>query len=82
MENPDEPVTESFAYRARKDGSVSITQSGREVTILRGEAAGRFLEKVRAATPCDAQLEMARVTGNFKRGNERLARTREGRKQG
>jgi hypothetical protein len=82
MENPDEPVTESFAYRARKDGSVSITWSGREATILRGEAAGRFLEKVRAATPRDAQLEMARVTGNFKRGNERLARTRESRKEG
>jgi hypothetical protein len=83
MRNPDdEPVAESFAYRARKDGSVSITWSGRAAKILRGEAAERFLEKVRAATPRDAQLEMARVTGNFKRGNERLARRSESGKQG
>lgn len=82
MQGSDEALADSFAYRERKDGSVSITWSGREAAVLRGEAAGRFLEKVRAATPRDAQLEMARVTGNFKRGNERLARTRESRKQG
>ena len=61
---------EDFAYRARKDGSVAISWRGRTVTTLTGPAAGRFLSRMVDASPSAAQLEMARVTGNFKRGNE------------
>jgi hypothetical protein len=61
----------NFAYRARKDGSVAISWRGRTVTTLTGPAARRFLDRVLDASPSVAQLEMARVTGNFKRGNER-----------
>ena len=57
-----------FSYRVRKGEEVAVYWRGREVTLLRGVNAARFLERVRAG---DAQLEMARVTGNFKRGNER-----------
>ena len=66
---------EQFAYRTSKDGKVFISWEGRVVTTLSGEAARRFLARV-AAEPAGAQLEMARVTGNFKRGNERLARNK------
>ena len=61
---------ENFAYRARKDGSVAISWRGRTVTSLSGPAARRFLNRMLDASPPAAQLEMARVTGNFKRGNE------------
>jgi hypothetical protein len=50
---------------------VFITWRGREVKVLTGAQAGRFLARVEGASEADAQLEMARVTGNFKRGNER-----------
>ena len=60
-----------FDYRTTKDGQVFISYQGRDVTTLRGAAAGRFLDRVREADTNGAQLEMARVTGNFKRGNER-----------
>jgi hypothetical protein len=62
---------EDFAYRARKDGSVAVSWRGRTVTILTEPQARRFLDRVSDASPPAAQLEMARVTGNFKRGNER-----------
>lgn len=41
------------------------------VTALRGNAATRFLTRVDGADESAAQQLMARVTGNFKRGNER-----------
>jgi hypothetical protein len=39
--------------------------------MLRGDVAERFLEDVEQGDP---QQVMARATGNYKRGNERLAR--------
>jgi hypothetical protein len=60
-----------FDYRSTKDGQVFISYEGREVTTLRGAAAGRFLERVQGADAEAAQQLMARATGNFKRGNER-----------
>jgi hypothetical protein len=51
--------------------TVVITHRGRKAATLRGMAATRFLEDVERDDP---QLVMARATGNFKRGNERLAR--------
>jgi len=62
---------EVFSYRAGKDGVVSISWHGRAVTTLRGRAAARFLARVAGLGPREAQLEMAKATGNFKRGNER-----------
>jgi hypothetical protein len=64
-----------FAYRASKDGKVFISANGRVVTTLSGKAAQRFMARVES-DPASAQLEMARATGNFKRGNERLARSK------
>ncbi len=59
-----------FGHEVRKDGSVVITHHGRPATVLRGARAARFLEEV-VANP---QLTMARWTGNYKHGNERVAR--------
>lgn len=52
-------------------GEVIITHRGRRATTLRGTAAERFLTEVEDEDP---QELMARVTGNYKRGNERTAR--------
>ncbi|MBZ9714168.1 hypothetical protein [Deinococcus multiflagellatus] len=60
-----------FAFRALKDGRVVVSWYGRPVTTLAGKAAERFLARVAALDEHGAQLVMARVTGNFKRGNEK-----------
>jgi hypothetical protein len=60
-----------FDYRTTKDGKVFISHEGRAVTTLRGGDAVRFLDRVRAGGEDEAQLAMAKATGNFKRGNER-----------
>lgn len=60
-----------FDYRTFKDGRVVITWYGRPVTTLAGQEAARFLTRVDGLDDHAAQLLMARLTGNFKRGNER-----------
>lgn len=62
---------EGFSYQVRKNGDVVISHHGRVATTLRAAAARDFLDAIDAG---DAQEVMARVTGNYKRGNEWLAR--------
>jgi len=61
---------EPFAWERRGD-ELLITHHGRRAAVLRGDAATRFLERAERLDPAGVQQLMARVTGNFKRGNER-----------
>jgi len=61
---------EGFEYRPR-GGEVVILHHGRPATVLRGPPAVQFLEEVEREDP---QELMARVTGNYRRGNERTAK--------
>jgi hypothetical protein len=62
-----------FTYQASKHGEVSIHRWGRPVTTLRGRKAQEFLARLEGSDPAAQQRLMARVTGNYKRGNERAA---------
>ena len=68
---PDRLDEEIFDYRTTKDGKVLISWYGKQVTILRGKSAQKFLARVNGADDRSAQLIMAKVTGHFKHGNER-----------
>ena len=61
----------TFAWASTKDGRVRISWRGKVVTTLAGGPAARFLAQVEGVDEEAEQLLMARVTGNFKRGNER-----------
>lgn len=65
------PGPDGFTFEARKSGEVVIRHHGRVATLLRGRKAETFLTDVGDASAADAQELMARVTGNYKRGNER-----------
>lgn len=60
-----------FEWEARKSGDVIIRHHGKTAATLRGVRAEEFLVDVESA---DDQELMARLTGNYKRGNERWAR--------
>lgn len=62
-----------FTYRVRKSGEIEIHHRGRVAAILRGRAAADFLAEAESDFAA-AQGAMARLTGNYKRGNERAAR--------
>ena len=62
---------EAFDYQLRKDGAAVIHWYGKPVTTLRGTRARKFRSRIAGLEGRKAQLLMARLTGNFKRGNER-----------
>jgi len=59
-----------FEFVVRGD-DVVIRHHGVTATTLRGARASEFLAQVEHG---DAQLLMARATGNYRRGNERTAK--------
>ena len=62
-----------FSFRPTKNEDVTILRDGNTVTPLRGDSAKSFLAEMRELAFVDQQQLMARITGNYKRGNERLA---------
>lgn len=60
-----------FTIREGKDGRVFISWRGAQALILKGKKAQTFLARMSTLSAPEQQQEMARITGNFKRGNER-----------
>lgn len=60
-----------FTFSINKDGAVRISRDGRQITILRKQAAQRFVNKVQNLDESGQQQLMARVTGHYRHGNER-----------
>ena len=72
MTPSDHPLAdEPFAYFETKVGEVRISHEGRVVTVLRGKDAERLLRRLEGADARTVQLQLAKVTGQFKFGNER-----------
>lgn len=65
-------AAEGFRFDRRSTGEVVIFHHGRMATVLRGAKATAFLDEM-AANPEREQEAMARLTGNYRRGNERQA---------
>ncbi|WP_130806183.1 hypothetical protein [Senegalia massiliensis] len=65
---------EIFSYRVSKDNKVFIFWNGKQVRILKGKESNKFLSKVSKKDKMEAQLIMAKITGNFKRGNEKIGK--------
>jgi len=63
-----------FSYRATKRGEVFAHHRDRLATTLRGAAAADFLLEIEGVSADEQQQIMARVTGNDRRGNDRLAK--------
>ena len=59
-----------FALREGKDGRIHISWRGRRVATLKGAQAARFRKRIDDLDEPGRQLAMAKITGNFKRGNE------------
>jgi hypothetical protein len=62
---------EPFSYSVSKDNKVFIYWNGKQVTILKGKASEQFLARIKNMNGKEAQLVMAKITGNFKHGNEK-----------
>jgi hypothetical protein len=71
-----EPVlrqASGFTFQRRKNGVVEVFHHGRLASTLRGHDAEDFAAEIASCSEVEAQQVMARITGNYKRGNERTA---------
>ena len=59
-----------FDYQVSKSGVLIIRRGGRTVMELGGRKAAALIPKLGRGDEADQQL-LARVTGNYRRGNER-----------
>ena len=62
---------EIFSFREAKDGRVLLYWHKKHVKTLVGTEAQKFLKRIEGLEGKEAQLLMAKATGNFKHGNER-----------
>lgn len=70
--NLEEKFTEEvFTYKVSKDRKVFLFWYGKQVMILKGKDSEKFLSRISGVDFQESQLIMAKVTGNFKRGNEK-----------
>lgn len=64
-----------FDWQVTKDGRVLVSRGGRRIVVVAGDRARKLSAGLDAALarqdPAAAQQLLARVTGNYKRGNER-----------
>ena len=62
-----------FTARER-GGEIIIFHNGRKATTLRGMRAAEFKEDLARLSAAELQQLMARLTGNYRHGNERVAK--------
>jgi hypothetical protein len=63
---------EPFSYCITKDKKIMIYWQGKQVKILKGKESDKFIAGIETSEGIEKQLIMAKVTGNFKRGNEKM----------
>lgn len=68
---PDLLKVNSFSFKLLKDRRVMIYWKNRLLKILIGKGAERFLRSIQGKEDSEIQLALAKLTGNFKRGNEK-----------
>ncbi|ACQ82113.1 conserved hypothetical protein [Beutenbergia cavernae DSM 12333] len=60
-----------FDWRITKDDRVLVSRGGRAVVTVAGNRGRALAAELRGADDDEAQLLLARATGNYKRGNEK-----------
>jgi hypothetical protein len=71
---------ERFSYRITRNGKLFVHwrgKQGKREIVLKGARAEKLVRELPARDPKQQQLVLARVPGNFKRGNERPLSSRQ-----
>lgn len=64
-----------FTYSISKNQTVFISYEGKQIKIAKGKEAEKLIGKIQQAeTDKDVQLILAKATGNFKHGNEKMGK--------
>ncbi|MDQ1144067.1 hypothetical protein QE429_000894 [Bacillus sp. SORGH_AS 510] len=71
-------MEEPFSYKITKKGTVIIYFENKQIKIIKDKEAERLITKINEAEGniTEVQLLLAKITGNFKRGNEKESRNK------
>lgn len=70
----DKNLPTGFTFQVNKDGSIKIFHHGQLATSFRAKKASQVISKLERLDEAGQQHWMARLTGNYKHGNERLGK--------
>ena len=65
-----------FSFRKANNGMIHISYKNRMVTTLKGKEAAKFASKALSSDEESQQVLMAKTTGQFKHGNEKVSKNR------
>ncbi len=71
-------IEEPFNYKITKKGTVIIYFGNKQIKVIKDREAEILIKKIKEAESNipEIQLLLAKITGNFKRGNEKLSRNK------
>ncbi|MEY9979745.1 hypothetical protein [Lysinibacillus sp. RC79] len=69
---------EPFSYQITKKGTVVIYYEGKQIKIVKDRDAERLIVRINEVEDniTAVQLLLAKITGNFKRGNEKFGKNK------
>ncbi|MFJ7183917.1 hypothetical protein [Lysinibacillus xylanilyticus] len=67
---------EPFDYQITKKGTVAIYYEGKQIKNVKDREAERLIARIKEVEDniTAVQLLLAKITGNFKRGNEKIGK--------
>ncbi|WP_107841221.1 hypothetical protein [Metasolibacillus meyeri] len=69
---------EPFDYQITKKGTILIYYNGEQIKIVKDKEAERLIARIKEDEDnvSAIQLLLAKITGNFKRGNEKIGKNK------
>ncbi|WP_342509153.1 hypothetical protein [Sporosarcina sp. FSL K6-2383] len=76
IDKRDRLSEEPFTYQTTKKGTVVIYYKGKQIKIIKDSVAERLIARIKEVEDniTEVQLLLAKITGNFKHGNEKIAK--------
>jgi hypothetical protein len=69
---------EPFTYQTTKKGTIVIYYKGKQIKMIKDSEAENLITRIKEVEGnlTEVQLLLAKITGNFKRGNEKIGKNK------
>lgn len=69
---------EPFTYQTTKKGTIVIYYRGKQIKLIKDNEAENLISRIKEVEDnmTEVQLLLAKITGNFKRGNEKISKNK------
>jgi len=67
----DQLIEHPFSYKITNSETIIIHRNNKQIAIIKGKESLKIQSKILHKSEQQIQLILAKITGNYKRGNER-----------